>query len=118
MDWTKRNNIIWGSDDGPTGNDIKSFETMDPTTLRELVELGFADPDDTQNYSPSIAEFLELSEIFPGMEFIGYAVSPDRADCRVSVEGFRAPFSYGLVNRTHGADEFDVSADEIRAWWD
>lgn len=68
---------------------IRYFE-ISPTKLADLVKLGFADPDDAQNSAPSVEQFVKF---FDGLDsdgewyVHGYAVSPERDDYRVSVEG-------------------------------
>jgi hypothetical protein len=67
---------------------IRYFE-ISPVKLANLVQLGFADPHDAQNSAPSIEEFIEFfNEQFSKEWYVhGYAVSPERDDYRVSVEG-------------------------------
>jgi hypothetical protein len=96
--------------------------------LNELVQVGAADPENVQNDSPMIGEFLdELANLGDRVRFIGYIIYPPREDCRVSVEGFEA---FGLtadealdLAARYRADEFDKNRRpdgtyDVRFWWD
>ena len=68
---------------------ICRFYRMPLDTLNSLVENGLADLDDRQNESPSIREYLGLLRKHPSepAALHGYLVSPDRDDCRITIEG-------------------------------
>jgi hypothetical protein len=96
--------------------------------VNELVRVGGADPEETQNDSPTIGEFLnELAFLGDRIRFIGYIIYPPRDDCRVSVEGFEgrsltAEDALELAAR-YRADEVtkDRRPDgtyDVRFWWD
>jgi len=129
--WKVRDSLIFEEPVEYKGG-IASFEEMTVQTLKNLIALGYADPESTQNDSPTIAEFVKLMErhtdanSFLGAH--GYVVSFERDDYRVSVEGVE-----GTVQHTEGlldvlaicksADEFEVESDfnvgfTVRAWWD
>lgn len=101
----------------------------DRSVLEELVRIGGASPTDSQNFSPTIGELLELTEGFTDVIFEGYVVYPPRDDCRVGVDAVR--FTVGddqaLVVSTDGwvrsADELSFDQDgegftRFRLWWD
>jgi hypothetical protein len=96
--------------------------------LNELVQVGAADPEQTQNASPTIGEFLDqLAAFGTRIRFIGYIIYPPRNDCRVSVEGFEA---VGLtadesreLTARYRADEVTNGGQpdgthSVRFWWD
>lgn len=128
-DFKERDRIITGSDDPPDMmGGIYHFEKMELDTLLTLMRLGYADPKDAQNDSPTIEEFIDLMHRHAGLTAHGYAVSLERDDYRFSVEGIA-----GVVQHTEGlldvlklcrqADEFEVESDysvgfKVRAWWD
>jgi hypothetical protein len=96
--------------------------------LNELVQVGGADPENAQNDSPTIGEFLdEVAHLGGRIRFIGYIIYPPRSDCRVSVEGFEgfgltADEALDLAAR-YRADEFDKARQpdgtyDVRFWWD
>ena len=102
---------------------VRRFKDMDYQTLKWMVDNRFADPEEYQNNSPTIAEFLAFLKEHTNFRAIGYVVSLDRADYRLSVEGIT-----GIdLNRddimdfcefVHDADEFEVSLKSARAWYD
>ena len=105
--------------------DIVRYHGLTATNLAALVAEGFADPEETQNDSPSIGEFLAFMEGHPWALAHGYAVGPQRDDYRVSVEGMagHAPTArdaevFALM--CEGADELKAqyAAGEVRSWWD
>lgn len=46
---------------------------------------------DTQNNSPTFAEFVAAGRLFPDLRFLGYRVSDTRFDERITLEGYLAP---------------------------
>lgn len=66
---------------------IQKFEGMDVKTLKTLIDNNFADPEDRQNLAPSIQEIYDFMEMYPKYTAHGYAVSDQRDDYRVSIEG-------------------------------
>jgi hypothetical protein len=115
---------------GHTGG-IRRFNNMSPATLQQLVEEGFADPQECQNEGPSIYVMLQFAEKHPEWQltFEGYAVSKDRDDYRVTVDGITAHGdvcldgggapSWKALIRHHS--EYDFRPTEyggIRVWWD
>jgi hypothetical protein len=125
-DWEKRNKIVApftksGVIDGD--QDHVSFEGMPVTVLKQLVKLKFADPEETQNESPSIKEFIEFMEANLECTAHGYIICHKRGDYRVSVEGIEQRPS-DLASRRNffdtfrHADELDVFDDVMRCWYD
>lgn len=98
---------------------IQYFDGVSAETLATLVEEGFADPDSTQNSSPTIREFLAYMQAHPKVTAHGYIVGWERSDARVSVEGLHS-------NTTDPEEqieflEWNQGADELsrhRSWWD
>lgn len=102
--------------------DIASFEGLPLKVLKQLLKLRFADPDETQNDSPSILEFVEYLKANKDATVHGYIVSMDRPDYRVSIEGLHQPSGdkksiVNFVEFNRGADELDISG-VLRSWWD
>ena len=99
------------------------FEGCTAETLESLIDLGFADPDEYQNSAPTIGEILEFLKENPNYTAHGYVVSIDRDDYRTSVEGvegheYDAEQIANFVTMFRFADEFEVSEDYQRAWFD
>jgi hypothetical protein len=108
---------------------IVRYEDLDVKRLGALIDEGFADRDETQNGSPTIAEFYAFLREYPEGRVYGYAVSPERPDYRVSVEGVTVDLSEVIPSRRDGlrdafarlsesADEVDTEGDFLRCWWD
>lgn len=124
-DIKRRDEILFGKyDPSAYMGGICRFEDMDLPTLKLLVDEGFVNLDERQNYSPSILELMEFSENYGGVyHFDGYVVSDRRDDYRVSIDGIAriSPILdrdelRAFSDLAHDADEFD-SVDG-RAWWD
>ena len=118
------------NDDGWSGG-IKHFKLMPVQALKRLVELKFADPESCQNSSPSIARIISFMEKWPSFVFAhGYAVSHERDDYRISVEGVegrvpedlsktRPEFEIDFIRFWTGADELELRNDgNFRVWYD
>ena len=125
--------------DGGWCGGIRSYNYLSPDLLEKLVEEGYADPEERQNDSPSIEEWLTFIEENPTLEnkisFHGYVVHKDRGDRRISVEGIQAspqlegPISGMDLKLTekeietlekfcHYADDVRIGEDHIYVWYD
>lgn len=142
MDWSLRHRIL-GIPDPPLrdaphdyiqGDDghlhwvggSEGFAGLSVGAMQTLIELGFLDADGYQNASPTAGVFLQFMKRYPHFTAIGYAIHPDRADARISIEGIE---SRGVPLGTEAlaafeelaktADECDiVLPDYARCWWD
>lgn len=130
-DANRREHILFGRDydrDNYRLGGISYFKEASPKVIRELISVGFADPEEAQNSSPTIREFLEFIESQPDPEnwyLHGYSVSPEREDVRVSIEGIG---SYGpvasenladFVMENRFADTLDIMPDhKVYCWYD
>lgn len=107
------------------------FNDLHLDKLSLLIDLHYANPKDCQNYAPSIMEikeFLQEMELrgFIGWTAHGYAVSPDRDDYRISIEGVEFRRSFPMTEEERvlfenvfgGADEFVYGDFYARAWFD
>jgi predicted CoA-binding protein len=60
----------------------------------------------------------------PAFTAHGYAVSPERPDCRVTIEGIEKAGRLtteeviDIVNDFRGADELEITSDYARCWYD
>ena len=102
---------------------IRRFEGMTRKTLWELLLRGFIDPEDTQNLAPSVKEIYDFMRRNRGYTCHGYAVSVDRDDYRVSIEGVckgepaKSPEEFQDFKETFKyADEFNPSI--MWCWFD
>lgn len=92
--------------------------------LKALQAAGFLDPEERQNDSPTIAEFMAFMEEHPAVYAHGYTIGGTRDDGRVSVEGLACSADAvtiellrDFVGLCRYADELDVK-DNLRSWWD
>ncbi len=127
---TERDRLIFGENSPRYGGGMARFEDLDVATLKKLIELRYADPEDKQNEAPTIAEFVALLERHDtedsDLTAHGYVIHKERDDYRVSIEGIEGTtrFSEGLLDILTvcvTADEFTVESDltfHVRAWWD
>ena len=88
------------------------------------MELNFIDLEDNQNNSPTVREFIEFMEKYPDYTVMGYTVSIDRDDYRVSLDGIekrKVVYSEEEVDDFSSlfgdADEFDTG-NAMYAWFD
>lgn len=123
-DIKKRDEIIWGSynPEPYLYGGIRYFDGMKIDTLKKLVELKFADPEDCQNCAPSIEEFVKFMENNDGYVVNGYAISDKRDDYRVSIEAIQKIDEIQSKEELETFIEFARMADEFTtngyAWWD
>lgn len=94
---------------------IRSFSRVDPKTVAALVEKGYANPDEAQNNSPCIQEFLDFCEQHPKTDYTlsGYTVSRERADCRVSVDQI-----IGILDMSKEGVTLNDAIEEILAFYE
>jgi hypothetical protein len=129
-DSQSRDRILFGSeiDWEQQFGGIKRFEGIALSQLEQIVECGFANPQDQHNFAPSIAALIEFAQewISSGLiiGFEGYAVHPLRDDYRVSIDGLRIqrPCSDEAVSAfrelARHADELMIESGDLHAWWD
>ena len=68
---------------------VSHFDNLPPIAARKLIQRGYLKREDCQNSSPSAEEIIDFCESFPAADWYlhGYAVSPARDDCRITIEG-------------------------------
>ena len=97
--------------------------------MKQLIEEGFIDPYEAQNDSPTTEEFMEYAENFKDVYFECYAISPDRDDYRITIEGIDINIPADEHDLVAMAVQFFRYADEfsfdyyggfytLHAWWD
>ncbi len=125
--WKERDRLVFRDKEPPYMGGCAWYKNLDAPTLRQMIALGYADPEETQNESPEISEFADLLEQHPGLTAHGYVVSFERDDYRMSVEGVE-----GIIHGTEPliellikyrfADEFEIESTNggfnVRLWWD
>lgn len=103
---------------------IRAFENLRLEGLEALFEESFIDPEDAQNSAPPAQVFLEFMRQHPEALAHGYAVSPQRDDYRVTIEGLRVPNEHvtrdllaDFVYLCKDADDLYLEYD-LYSWWD
>lgn len=101
----------------------RQFEGASVELMRQLLDLGYMDPEETQNDSPTAQEFVEYAEKWGGYVFDGYVVSINRQDYRVDITAI-SKGDYAereevteFIKLFRFADEFDVDGG-LYAWFD
>ena len=105
---------------------LRSFERLSYRELKWLVDNHFANPEDSQNWAPSIANFLKFMENHKGFYVGGYAISPDREDYRVSIDSIGCDDDIledkealvDFVEMFRFADDFSIVDGGANAWFD
>lgn len=125
MDIKKRDEFLFGNYD-PHRYDlggISRFRYLYVEGLKWLVDEGFADPDEAQNDAPTIEEFINFMENHPEFVAHGYAVTDERDDYRISIEGIESDDEIvdvdtlkDFVDMFRFADEFYI--DPPYCWFD
>ena len=127
-DWQFRDDVIFGNESDEKRKEyywggIRRFEGLDYKSLCLLLGMGFADPEETQNFAPSIREIVTFMMKYPAFTAHGYTVSPDRCDYRVSIEGVDGSAAEhdsqmleDFMELFGEADELDV--DDLYCWFD
>ena len=100
------------------------IDNVNVRLLKQLLDEKFIDPNENQNYSPNTLEFYDFLKKHPNFTVFGYAVSSDRDDYRVTIEGITCKNVTSdkdlldFSNMFHDADEFEVAKTYCRAWYD
>jgi len=123
-DWRRRNWIIWGEDskDMDWSGGIQKF-TISLNQLDDLFKEEFIDPEETQNDSPMAIQFRDFMEDHVSVLAHGYAVSPNRDDYRVTIEGLvyhgevDDALMFDFIDEFRFADEFLCDREKLYCWW-
>jgi len=125
-DQTKRDrylNIKPEDYSGNLANLTKPYTGLNAKQLEWLINNNYANPEERQNDSPCIGEFLLFIKKHLGFMVQGYAIDISRPDYRISIDG--------LIGEETNIDEiieflkFNKKADELffsnnhqHSWWD
>jgi hypothetical protein len=103
---------------------IARFKGVPLDVLQRLIDLGFVYMG-KWNACPGVADlFLPFLKKNPLFTSHGYAVSGERKDSRIDVEGVESAASLtrgeiiDFANTFRRADDFDLTADHARCWYD
>lgn len=121
----KRDMVLFGTnyDETKYFGGARRFDELSVEELEYLIKENFIDPDECQNDSPTTEEFLEYMKDHEQFVAFGYAISPDRGDYRITLEGIRSDVCFNdidemidFIDRFRYADEFNVKPPYV--WWD
>ena len=129
MNTSERDHILFGTTPPTYSGGVAKFTRLTLEKIKLLVKKGILDPTDSYNCSPEVQDYMDFMETHPGFHAHGYAVSPERKDCRVTIEGIKArleptdsPFDPDTIRdfvlRYRHADEFEWEPDHLYCWYD
>ncbi len=103
---------------------IRKIESISFEDYVDLLRVGAIDPEDRQNSAPTAEEIMKFVGAHPNFYAFGYAVSPLRDDCRVSIEGVICTEEYSLEDVWdffevfQYPDELTIQKGLLRCWYD
>ena len=120
-----RDELIFGEYDREAySGGVRHFEKLSLSTLEKLVAQNFIDLDDQQNNCPCVKAILGFMRNYPDYTAHGYAVSVEREDYRVSLEGVAKNREADTIEELKGFTEMFRFADdfctdgEMYCWFD
>lgn len=129
-DAEKREQILFGrsyDEKSYSCGGVCHFDDLTVAKAEELIDLGYMDPEEAQNDSPTVQQFVDFiksSDNPDSWRLHGYVVSPLRSDVRVSVDGIESVepittdtlLEFAMANRY--ADELLCSDGMAYCWYD
>jgi hypothetical protein len=103
---------------------IKKFDNLDLQKLELLIKENFLSLSDKPNYGPKAEDFYKFVKSNPDFKVSGYAVSPEREDYRISLNGVelkRSPTKeevIDFVNLFRLASSFKCNSKTCSAYFD
>ena len=92
--------------------------------LQQLIDHRFVEMGRWNECGGVAALFLPFLKVHPDCTAHGYAVSPERPDCRVTIEGIEKVGQLtrdeviDIANAFRDADELEITSDYVRCWYD
>ena len=125
-DYRLRDEIIFGAevDWERAAGGIEKFEGLTLEQLAELLEGGFARPNDEHNLAPTTGKFAEFMRKYPQFTAHGFVTNPNREDCLVSIEGIKLEGEYTeeilreFVQLCSGTENIAAYKDGLFCWFD
>jgi len=120
-----RDGILFG-EAGPTySGGTCPFAGIDFYALDMLIQMGVIALDECQNNSPTVQEFKAFLSEHPEFQAHGYAVSAERKDYRVTLEGLagtasnmQAALAFSQFFNNADVCRVDQQTLECRSWYD
>jgi len=103
--------------------DMERFEDLTVEDFGTLLAEKFIDPRDKQNKAPTAIEFYRFMQRYPQFKAHGYAVSKDRIDYRITIEGLQGVTMSDegvqmFANTFTNADDFRIDGGYCYCWYD
>ena len=125
MDAKTRDELLFGEFDlDKYSGGIRRFEDLGYDDLKYLMEQRFISYGDYQNCSPCAGDIMHFMEDYTKFTAHGYAVSPNRGDYRITLEGVELTGEYdhetllAFIEMFRFADEFDIEPYRLYCWYD
>lgn len=94
-------------------------------TLQKLIDNNFANPEENQNGSPTISEFLEFGKKYEDedLRFTGFAIPPERHDYSIIVDGIvceteNEDFVIDFLDTFKDANKLQKEFGYVSCWYD
>ena len=103
---------------------IRYFRGVPLKVLQQLIDHRFVEMGPWNECGGVAALFLPFLKTHPDCTAHGYAVSPGRPDCRVTIEGIEKASQLtkeeviDIANAFRGVDELEITSDYVRCWYD
>ena len=99
------------------------FSNLSVDTLKILIDENFIHLGECQNCSPSTEDFYNFLLKYPFFKAYGYAVSPERYDYRITIEGIEGiPMIdkdiIAFADFAKNADVLQCHDTKCYCWWD
>lgn len=124
-DIVTRDTIIWGKyEKKKYMGGYRRFDDLPLDALKALIADKFIRLWEAQNDGSTVGEILQFMEKYPEYKAIGYAISLEREDYRVTLEGVYKDTEAASEDEMNDFMELFGAADELntegymRAWFD
>ncbi len=103
---------------------LRYFRGVPLNVLQQMINRRFVEMGRWNDCGGVAALFLPFLKAHPGYTVHGYAVSSERPDCRVTIEGIEKadPLTkeevIDFANAFKDADELEITSDYARCWYD
>ena len=119
----KQRDTIMGLDYQKYIGGLEKFEDLKVDQLEALVKENFVDPTYKYRSAPTIQAFLDFMKAHEGVLAHGFAITTNREDARVVIEGlmFYGKSTDELKKKFEqfcsGASDLRIEKDELYSWW-
>jgi hypothetical protein len=124
MNYTLRDNLLKPYSEAAEFGGVRYFRGLPVNVAQKLIDGGFVEMgpwNDCPGVADAIFPFLRRNSEFTAH---GYAVSPERQDARITIEGVERSAALtkaeiiDFATSFNGADEIQLTPDYARCWYD